>query len=181
MSTVNASGEISEGKALSYDQIVKSFGSLESKLDGIMSIMKELNVKLEQESVSRKRASLIAQRVALRKAAARKAEEAYVPRKRMEEEEEAPSRKREEEEAKRKKLEELKSRLSEVKSKLSEEATKRREASAAAPAATGKGNVGEVKEESTGGLTAGANDMPAYFKEILGADAKFKSLGLLQG
>ena len=176
MATVNASGEISEGKALSYDQIVKSFGSLESKLDGIMSIMKELNVKLEQDSTARKRASLIAQRVALRKAAARKAEEAYVPRAKAP----MPTGKSEEEEAKRKKLEELKSRLSEVKSKLSEQ-SKLREASAATSKATGKGNVGEVKEESTGGLMAGANDMPPYFKEILGADAKFKSLGLLQG
>jgi chromosome segregation ATPase len=172
LATVNASGEISEGKSLSYDQIVKSFGSLESKLDGIMSIMKELNVKLEQQEVARKRAALISQRVALRKAAARKAEEAYIPKV-----EEVKS-KSEEEEAKRKKLEELKSRLSEVKSKLSEE-SKRREASAAVPA-TGKGNVGAVKEESNG-LIPGSETMPDYFKEILGADANFKRLGLLSG
>lgn len=68
MSTVAPSGDISEGKALSYDQIVKQMGSLESKLDGLMSIIKEVNIKLEQQDVSRKRAALLSQRIALRRA-----------------------------------------------------------------------------------------------------------------
>ena len=75
MSTSAPSGEISEGKALSYDAVVKQFGALESKLDGIMSFIKEVNTKLEQQDIARKRASLLAQKVAVRKAASRKAEE----------------------------------------------------------------------------------------------------------
>jgi chromosome segregation ATPase len=177
MSTAAASGEISEGKSLSYDQIVKSIGSLESKLDGIMSIMKEVNVKLEQQDLARKRAALVAQRVALRRAIDAKKATAVVAPLRLSEEE--VKKKKEEEEAKRKKLEELKSRLQEVKSKLGD-AKKQREASATV-APTGKGNVGEVAEEKSpvGAITGEA--FPPYWKEIIGASDKFKSLGLLSG
>jgi len=136
-----------------------------------MSIIKEVNVKLEQADVARKRAALLAQRIALKRAST-KQEEAVAQKT-----EEEVAKKKEEEEAKRKKLEELKSRLSEVKSKV-EENRKMREASAA----TGKGNVGEVKEEDkslTGmGLSA---EFPPYWKEITGASSRFKELGLLSG
>jgi septal ring factor EnvC (AmiA/AmiB activator) len=171
MSTVAPSGDISEGKALSYDQIVKQLGSLESRLDGIMSIIKEVNVKLEQQELSRKRSALLSQRIALKRASDAKSEEDEVAKK----------AKKEEDEAKRKKLEELKSRLQEVKSKV-EEAKKAREASAKAPEVTGKGNVGAVKEETSplAGMGASA-EFPDYWKEITGASSRFKELGLLSG
>jgi len=160
MATVAPSGEISEGKTLAYDQVVKQFGALESKLDGLMSLIKEVNVKLEQQDSLRKRQALLSQRIALRRASNRK----------VEEEEEA--KKKEEEDAKRKKLEELKSRLSEVKTKV-EEGKKVREASAA-PA--GKGAVGAVKEENAdpyAELFGQSPEMPKEFQEILGASRKF--------
>lgn len=94
--------------------------------------------------------------------------------------EEEAKKKKEEEEAKRKKLEELKSRLQEVKSKV-EEAKKVREASAASPAATGKGNVGAVQEESKNPLVASGEGIPDYWKEIFGASENFKKMGLLSG
>jgi len=175
MSTSAPSGEISEGKALSYDAVVKQFSALESKLDGIMSFVKEVNTKLEQQDIARKRASLLAQKVALRKASSKKREEAFAVR--SEEEEESKKK----EEAKRKKLEELKSRLQEVKSKVEEE-RKMREASAKQPAVTGKGNVGAVAEENDSLAQIGASpETQAYWKEIVGASDKFKSLGLLSG
>lgn len=172
MSTVNASGEIGEGKALSYDQVVKQFGALEGKLTDIMSIIKEVNTKLEQQDVARKKAALLSQKIAARRASLMEEEEA----KKHAEEEEA---KKKEEEDKRKKLEELKSRLSEVKTKV-EEGKKVREASAA-PA--GKGAVGAVKEETDPYLALfGQNtEMPKEFTEILGASRKFQELGLLSG
>lgn len=170
MATAAPSGEISEGKTLSYDQVVKQFGALESKLGDLMSIIKEVNVKLEQQDIARKRASLLAQKVALRRrASSAKSEEMGDMAKR-----------KEEEEAKRKKLEELKSRLQEVKSKV-EEQKKAREASAStAPTATGKGSVGEVKEEVSP-LAGTSAEFPNYWKEITGASDKFKTLGLLSG
>jgi len=178
MSTANASGEISEGKALSYESVVKQFGALESRLDGIMSIIKEVNTKLEQQDVARRKAALLAQKIAARRASLLSEEEEAKKR----EEEEA--KKKEEEEAKRKKLEELKSRLSEVKTKV-EEGKKVREASANTGAtATGKGTVGEVKEEAKNpydALFGQSSAMPDEFKEILGASRKFQELGLLSG
>jgi len=177
MSTANASGEISEGKALSYESVVKQFGSLESRLDGIMSIIKEVNTKLEQQEVARKKAALLGQKIAARKASL------------LQEEEEAKkageeAKKKEEEEAKRKKLEELKSRLSEVKTKV-EEGKKVREASATSTnTVSGKGAIGEVKEESKDpylALFGQGAEMPQEFKEILGASRKFQELGLLSG
>jgi chromosome segregation ATPase len=173
MSTANASGEISEGKALSYDAVVKQFGALESRLDGIMSIIKEVNTKLEQQDMARKKAALLAQKIAARRASLMSEEEEA---KHKEEE----AKKKEEEDAKRKKLEELKSRLSEVKTKV-EEGKKVREASAA-PA--GKGAVGAVKEENAdpyAALFGQSPEMPKEFQEILGASRKFQELGLLSG
>jgi len=174
MATVAPSGEISEGKTLSYDQVVKQFSALESKLDGLMSIIKEVNVKLEQQDSLRKRQALLSQRIALRRASNRK----------VEEDEEAKRKKEEEEATKRKKLEELKSRLQEVRSKVEEEAKKRKEATASAPAntANGKGNVGEVKEENSALAAMGiSTEIPPEFKELMSASDKFKSLGLLSG
>lgn len=171
MSTVAPSGEISEGKTLSYEQAIKLFGGLESKLADTMSILKEVNIKLEQQDAYRKRAALLARQVALRKASVRKGEEDETKRK---EEEEA---KKKEADDRRKKLEELKNRLSEVKGKV-EEAKKAREASLDAK---GKGNVGEVKEEKTPLGAIASAEFPDYWKEIIGASDKFKSLGLLSG
>jgi DNA repair exonuclease SbcCD ATPase subunit len=174
LSTVAPSGDISEGKALSYDQIVKQIGSLESKLDGLMSIIKEVNVKLEQEQTARKKAALIA----LRRSLASKRANVVAPMPAAVPKLEAIKPKSEEEEAKRKKLEELKSRLEEVKTKM-EEKRKLREASASV-SPTGKGNVGAVQEEkSVLNDIVGAEAMPPYFKEILGASDQFKRLGLL--
>ncbi len=171
MSTAAPSGDISEGKSLDYAQVTKQFAALDSKLKDIMSIVKEVNVKLEQQDISRKRAALLAQKVALR----RRASTVVKP----EEASEEVAKRKEEEEAKRKKLEELKSRLQEVKTKV-EEDRKMREASAAKPAVTGKGNVGAVAEE-TGPLAGTSAEFPGYWKEITGASDKFKSLGLLSG
>jgi hypothetical protein len=172
MATVAPSGEISEGKTLAYDQVVKQFGALESKLDGLMSLIKEVNVKLEQQDSLRKRQALLSQRIALRRASNRK----------VEEEEEAKKKREEDEATKRKILEKLKSRLQEVKSKV-EESRKQREASATSPAtAIGKGNVGEVKEENSALAAMGiSTEIPAEFKELMSASDKFKSLGLLSG
>jgi len=174
MSTANASGEISEGKALSYDSVVKQFGALESRLDGIMSIIKEVNTKLEQQDMARRKASLLAQKIAARRASLALSEEEEAKKHADEE------AKKKEEEDKRKKLEELKSRLSEVKTKV-EEGKKVREASAA-PA--GKGAVGAVKEENAdpyAALFGQSTEMPKEFTEILGASRKFQELGLLSG
>lgn len=183
MSTANASGEISEGKSLSYDAIVKQFGALESRLDGVMSIIKEVNTKLEQQEVARKKAALLAQKIAARRASfgaspsGVRTEDDEARRHREEEE----MKKKEEEEVKRKKLEELKSRLSEVKTKV-EEGKKVREATANT-GNTGKGAVGEVKPEQDPymALFGQSTEMPAEFKEILGASRKFQELGLLSG
>jgi len=176
MATANASGEIGEGKALSYDQVVKQFGALEARLDGIMSVVKEVQTKLEQQEVARKKAALLSQKIAARRASLMEEDEA----KRKAEEE---AKKAEEEESKRKKLEELKSRLSQVKHEV-EEGKKVREASAApANTASGKGAVGEVKPEQDPylALFGQSTEMPAEFKEILAASDKFKQLGLLSG
>jgi hypothetical protein len=178
MATASASGELSEGKPLSYETVVKQFGALEGRLDGIMSIIKEVNTKLEQQDVARKKAALLAQKIAARKASLMEEDEA----KRKAEEEET-KRKAEEEEAaaKRKKLEELKSRLSEVRGKV-EEGKKVREASMTpASLATGKGEVGKVSEEKDPylALFGQSTEMPPEFKEILGASRKFQELGLL--
>lgn len=183
MSTANASGEISEGKALSYDAVVKQFGSIESRLDGIMSYIKEVNTKLEQQETARKKAALLAQKIAARRASL--GAPASAPSGYRSEDDEARKReeaaKREEEEAKRKKLEELKSRLSEVKTKV-EEGKKVREASANT-GSTGKGAVGEVKPETDPymALFGQSTELPPEFKEILGASRKFQELGLLSG
>lgn len=179
-STANASGDISEGKALSYESVVKQFGALESRLDGIMSIIKEVNTKLEQQEIARRKAALLSQKIAARRASLALSEEEEA--KKMKDEEEAKHKKEEEEEAKRKKLEELKSRLSEVKTKV-EEGKKVREASAASPTSTGKGAVGAVKEEKSpyDALFGQSPEMPDEFKEILGASRKFQELGLLSG
>lgn len=176
MSTANASGDISEGKALSYESVVKQFGALESRLDGIMSIIKEVNTKLEQQETARRKAALLSQKIAARRASLALSEEE------MKHKEEEEAKKKEEEEAKRKKLEELKSRLSEVKTKV-EEGKKVREASAASPTSTGKGAVGAVKEEKSpyDVLFGQSPEMPDEFKEILGASRKFQELGLLSG
>jgi len=173
MSTVAPSGDISEGKSLDYASITKQIGALNTRLDGVMSIIKEVNVKLEQQDISRKRAALLAQKVALR----RRASAAKV-----EEESEEVAKRKEEEEAKRKKLEELKSRLQEVKTKVEEKRKMREASAAAAPAVTGKGNVGAVSEETLnlGGLEA-SPETQAYWKEITGASERFKGLGLLSG
>jgi len=175
MATANASGEISEGKALSYDQVVKQFGALEAKLNNMMSFIQEVNTKLEQQNADRKKSALLAQKIAARRASLMAEEEA----KRKTEEE---AKRKEEEEVKRKKLEELKSRLSEVKTKV-EEDKKLREASAAtANTANGKGAVGEVKAEAQdpyAALFGAPTEMPAEFKEILRASQKFQELGLL--
>jgi hypothetical protein len=176
MSTANASGEIGEGKALSYESVVKQFGALESRLDGIMSIIKEVNTKLEQQEIARRKAALLSQKIAARRASLALSEEE------MKHKEEEEAKKKEEEEAKRKKLEELRSRLSEVKTKV-EEGKKVREASAAPPTAIGKGAVGSVKEEKSpyDALFGQSPEMPPEFKEILGASRKFQELGLLSG
>lgn len=178
MSTANASGEISEGKALSYESVVKQFGALESRLDGIMSFIKEVNTKLEQQDVARRKAALLAQKIAARRASLALSEEEEAKKKADEE------AKKHEEEDKRKKLEELKSRLSEVKTKV-EEGKKVREASASTGStATGKGAVGEVKPESQdpyAALFGQSPEMPKEFQEILGASRKFQELGLLSG
>jgi hypothetical protein len=173
MSTANASGDISEGKALSYDSVVKQFGALNTRLDETMSIIKEVNTKLEQQETNRRKAALLAQKIAARRASLKHEEnQADVMN----------AKKREEEEAKRKKLEELKSRLSEVKTKV-EEGKRVREASGGANIATGKGAVGATSEEKSpyDALFGQTNEMPAEFEEILRASRKFQELGLLSG
>jgi len=181
MSTANASGEISEGKSLSYDAVVKQFGALESKLDRTMSIIEEVQTKLEQQETNRRKAALLAQKIAARRASMKREEDVSMRGEEASKKEEDEARKKEEEEAKRKKLEELKSRLSEVKSKV-EEGKKVREASL--KTSSGKGAVGEIKEEGRdpyAALFGAPTEMPAEFKEILQASRKFQELGLLSG
>jgi len=78
-----------------------------------------------------------------------------------------------------KKLEALKTRIADVKKRV-EEARANREAKKKMEA-SGKGQVGAIQEEQRVGGTATAEQMPNYFKEIVTASDRFKSMGLLSG
>jgi len=192
--TATPSAEIKEPKPLSYEDVMKMIAdsqkNIQEYFDKALKALSEEVKKLseevkkkkdeeeeeeeepeepeeeeeEEEEEEAKKKKLEAKKKLMAKLIAKRRREEL--KKLIEEK----RKKKEEEEAKKKKIEELKKKLEEVKKKI-EEAKKKKLAEASA---SGKGIVGEVKEE-----TKAEGELPAWFKEIYKASKELEKRGLL--
>jgi hypothetical protein len=191
--TATPSAEIKEPKLVSYDDVMKAFTEKTKEISDIfekatkalseeVKKLEELSKKKEEEEEpeegEEEEEEEEEEESKKKKMEARKKLKALIARKRVEELKKKIAErkmKKEEDEAKKKKIEEIKKKLEEAKKKL-EEAKAKKELEAKSKA-TGKGVVGEVKEETP----QLAGDLPDWWKEIYKASKKYREQGLFQG